>query len=36
MLKRNPSAETAADSEKKDQNLFVCQHRSKPPVMRRL
>jgi hypothetical protein len=34
MLKRNPSAETAADNEQKDENLFVCQHRSKPTVMR--
>jgi len=26
--------ETGADSEKKDENLFVCQHRSKPLVAR--
>jgi len=32
MLKRNPSAETDANSEKKDQNLFVSQHSSKPTV----
>jgi hypothetical protein len=27
-------ARTAADSEQKDEDLFVCQHRSKPSVVR--
>jgi hypothetical protein len=27
-LKRNPPAKTAADSEQKDENLFLCQHSS--------
>ena len=31
-LNRKSPARTTADSEQKDVNLFVCQHRSKPLV----
>ena len=27
------SAQTKADSEQNDENIFVCQHSSKPPVV---
>ena len=32
-LKRNPAAETAPDSEQKDENLFVSQHSSQATLL---